>query len=202
MIRKQIPSTTGTPNSTKDQTDLLPTVSKAASGFGEVNQSAVVDKFFKGKRDGFFIEAGAWDGEYLSNTLFFERERNWAGLLVEANRLAFRTMVLRETRKGSLAANVCLSVNNYPRKMIFDAADVFGGVVASDHLPEQDILGLSVPTQLIQRRSLTNSFQDYENPSPRDASSTRCSAIRSTVSYWRLGTQPSTISASTSRAPS
>ena len=143
MIRKQIPSTTGMPNSTEDQTDLLPTVSKAASsGFGEVNQSAVVDKFLKGKRDGFFIEAGAWDGEYLSNTLFFERERNWTGLLVEANRLAFKTMVLRETRKGSKAANVCLSVNRYPRKMIFDAADVFGGVVASDHTPEQDILGI------------------------------------------------------------
>ena len=80
MIRKRIPSTTGMPNSTEDQTDLLPTVSKAASGFGEVNQSAVVDKFLKGKRDGFFIEAGAWDGEYLSNTLFFERERNWGAI--------------------------------------------------------------------------------------------------------------------------
>ena len=142
MIRKQIPSTTGMPNSTEDQSDLLPTVSKAASGFGEVNQSAVVDKFLKEKRNGFFVEAGAWDGEYLSNTLFFERDRNWTGLLVEANRLAFKTMVLRETRKGSKAANVCLSVNRYPRKMIFDAADVFGGVVASDHAPEQDILGM------------------------------------------------------------
>ena len=62
-------------------------------------------------------------------------------VLIEPNRLAFKTMVLRETRKRSVAANACLSVNNYPRKMTFDAADVFGGVVASDHIPEQDIIG-------------------------------------------------------------
>ena len=32
---------------------------------------------------GFFIEAGAWDGEDLSNSLHFEIVRNWTGLLVE-----------------------------------------------------------------------------------------------------------------------
>ncbi len=31
------------------------------------------------KRDGFFIEAGAFDGFALSNSLFFEMKRNWTG---------------------------------------------------------------------------------------------------------------------------
>lgn len=34
-------------------------------------------------RDGFFIEAGANDGARFSNTLFFERNRGWRGLLIE-----------------------------------------------------------------------------------------------------------------------
>lgn len=34
-------------------------------------------------RDGFFIEAGANNGVKFSNTLFFERFRNWRGLLIE-----------------------------------------------------------------------------------------------------------------------
>ena len=38
-----------------------------------------------------------------------------------------------------MATNVCLSINDYPRKMDFDAADVFGGVVASDHAPGQQL---------------------------------------------------------------
>ena len=44
----------------------------------------VDDLIFKNKlQNGFFIEAGATNGESGSNTLFFELERNWTGLLVE-----------------------------------------------------------------------------------------------------------------------
>ena len=32
---------------------------------GQVRQAEEVDKYFQGKQNGFFIEAGAWDGEYL-----------------------------------------------------------------------------------------------------------------------------------------
>ena len=47
-------------------------------------------------------ESGAWDGVFLSNTRFFELRRNWTGLLVEPNKLAFKAMVLRGTRKRSV----------------------------------------------------------------------------------------------------
>lgn len=43
------------------------------------------ENVFQGKRDGVFAEIGAYDGIGSSNTLFFERERGWRGLLVEAN---------------------------------------------------------------------------------------------------------------------
>ena len=32
-----------------------------------------------GKRNGFFIESGAYDGETISNSLFFELKRNYTG---------------------------------------------------------------------------------------------------------------------------
>lgn len=32
---------------------------------------------------GFFIEAGAFDGKYQSNTLYFERYQRWRGILIE-----------------------------------------------------------------------------------------------------------------------
>lgn len=35
-------------------------------------------------RNGFFIEAGASDGISQSNTLYFERYKNWRGILIEA----------------------------------------------------------------------------------------------------------------------
>ena len=62
-------------NSTEDRADLL-RPDPSPLPLGQVGQSGVVDEFLNKKRNGFFIEAGAWDGEYLSNTLFFERNRD------------------------------------------------------------------------------------------------------------------------------
>lgn len=39
-----------------------------------------MDEIFKGKRDGFFIELGAYDGLTQSNTAFFEFSRGWRGV--------------------------------------------------------------------------------------------------------------------------
>ena len=39
--------------------------------------------FLGGKRNGFFIECGGYDGEALSNSLFFELERNFTGKLIK-----------------------------------------------------------------------------------------------------------------------
>ncbi len=44
-----------------------------------IGQSVDMDKILRGRRNGFYVECGAGDGEGLSNTLFFERERNWTG---------------------------------------------------------------------------------------------------------------------------
>ena len=48
-------------------------------------QAKIISELFKDQKDGFFIEAGAYDGETLSNSLFFELKLGWKGLLVEPN---------------------------------------------------------------------------------------------------------------------
>ena len=54
---------------------------------GQFNQAKEIKRRLrvKKKKPGFFIEAGAADGENLSNTLFLEVKHGWTGLLVEAN---------------------------------------------------------------------------------------------------------------------
>src|SRR5215471_8305446 len=47
------------------------------------------ENIFRGRRGGVFVEFGALDGLETSNTLFFERERGWDGLLIEANPRSF-----------------------------------------------------------------------------------------------------------------
>lgn len=44
------------------------------------------------KYGGFFIEAGAYNGYSISNSLYFELRYNWTGLLVEPNPNEFAKM--------------------------------------------------------------------------------------------------------------
>ncbi len=45
----------------------------------------LAENVFGQRRAGVFVEFGALDGIYHSNTLYFERELGWSGLLIEAN---------------------------------------------------------------------------------------------------------------------
>ncbi|CAG7785884.1 unnamed protein product, partial [Allacma fusca] len=68
-----------------------------------------IQKMFGDKKDGFFIECGANDGEFLSNTLELEK-RGWKGLLIEAQP-ELGKMLMTKNRKAWFA-NVCLSPYN------------------------------------------------------------------------------------------
>jgi hypothetical protein len=65
---------------------------------GQLNQSVIVDKLLGGTQNGFFIECGAFDGEFLSNSLFFELKRNWTGLLIEPNHDSFEALRKRNRK--------------------------------------------------------------------------------------------------------
>lgn len=39
--------------------------------------------YFQGKKNGYFLEIGAYDGITISNTYFFEKNFNWKGILIE-----------------------------------------------------------------------------------------------------------------------
>ena len=60
---------------------------------GQFGQPHLVDQMLNSMRNGFFVEAGAADGQKLSNTLFFELKRNWTGLLVEPNPVLYGRLV-------------------------------------------------------------------------------------------------------------
>lgn len=62
-----------------EQTRRLNLSRKDTTDFSQIGQSKYIDGLLGAKRNGFFIECGAFDGELFSNSLFFELERNWSG---------------------------------------------------------------------------------------------------------------------------
>ena len=102
-----------------------------------------MDLFYnQSKTNGFFFEAGAFDGVSASNTLFFEMQRNWNGLLVEANPDNYDHL-LTKGRKSYSFGN-CISMKATPEVIMFDATTVFGGILREgvvkpgDNIPFND----------------------------------------------------------------
>ncbi|XP_066962135.1 uncharacterized protein [Macrobrachium rosenbergii] len=85
---------------------------KSSVGFPPLHR--VVMQIFEARPPGFFVEAGALDGEWLSNTLYLEKDKGWQGLLVEPDRKMFAHLLQKNRRAWS--ANCCLSVKDYPVK--------------------------------------------------------------------------------------
>jgi len=50
--------------------------------YSQIGQDLEVLNFYN-KKDGFFIEIGASDGIFLSNTYLLEKDHNWKGICVE-----------------------------------------------------------------------------------------------------------------------
>jgi len=76
-------------------------------------------------KNGFFIEAGAFDSETMSVSLYLEKELNWDGLLVEANSVDHKHG-LKVNRKATYI-NTCLGVETTPHTANFQFAPKIKG---------------------------------------------------------------------------
>lgn len=80
-------------------------------------QSKQIDKFLHKQTNGTFVDIGANDGEQDSVTLFFERWRNWTGLLVEPNPSKYDT--IKQKHRRALTVNACVKTNKNESEMLF-----------------------------------------------------------------------------------
>lgn len=76
----------------------------------------IIRELFKDVRKGFFVEAGALDGEFLSNTLPLEIKADWTGLLVEADGDMFDQLLKK--RRRVWASHSCLALHPYPHREV------------------------------------------------------------------------------------
>ncbi|XP_066938266.1 uncharacterized protein [Macrobrachium rosenbergii] len=116
----------------------------------------LITSLFREEPPGFFVEAGALDGEYISNTLDLERLYGWTGLLVEVDQELF-SRLLKKNRKA-WASNTCLATLPYPHESTLVKfanqahsqhefslyARVFNALIESQDLPERTSHGIPV----------------------------------------------------------
>lgn len=94
--------------------------------WSQKTQSEIIEKLFNGKRNGFFVECGAFDGETYSNTLSFETYFNWTGILIEADYLNVKKLLSKNRKSWIL--NGCLGDGDKPQKLTLYGGSYVGGL--------------------------------------------------------------------------
>ncbi|KAL3885806.1 hypothetical protein ACJMK2_025843 [Sinanodonta woodiana] len=89
-------------------------------------QSSAIDNVLHQREKGFYIEAGAFDGESISNTLFFEKVRKWNGLLIEPDPFVFER--LKAKNRKAILVNSCLNIKPQPSILEFNRGNEMGRV--------------------------------------------------------------------------
>jgi FkbM family methyltransferase len=63
----------------------------------QAGQDKWVCEFFKFKKEGYFLDVGAYDGVDLSNTYVLEKDLNWKGICCEANSFVFKKLIFNRS---------------------------------------------------------------------------------------------------------
>ena len=107
---------------------------------GQFKQVPVVEDLLKLKhrpKNGFFLEAGAACGEYISNTLYLELKYQWTGLLVEPNPDMLK-LLLSKHRNAWIFPH-CLSTSNHVEMVNFDASNYNSGIILEGKIKPSQI---------------------------------------------------------------
>ena len=109
----------------------------------QCGQSELVDRILDKRRNGFFVEAGAATGQRLSNSFFFEKQRNWTGLLVEPNPDTFYT--LSQNHRNAYLANTCLGVAGKTEVVKFRQHPLKGSIVQDSNDDNWTVFAQCIP---------------------------------------------------------
>ncbi len=79
--------------------------------YSQIGQDKILDtELFNKMENGFYVEVGATDGFHFSNTLFFEKFRNWDGICIEPNPIEFNK--LENSGRKCIKENVAVTMSD------------------------------------------------------------------------------------------
>lgn len=124
-----------------------------------------LDHFFVQKRDGFFVDVGAYDGVNLSNSYYFE-QIGWRGLLVEPD--PDRAEHCRTARPGSHIFHCAAVGSPDVREITFHQVDAAGVYSTTNLTPEHanrlSNMGCVAKAMKVPARTLDSMLEEVGAP--------------------------------------
>lgn len=118
----------------------------------------LINDIYKGKKNGYFIEIGAYDGKYLSNTYLLETTYEWKGICIEP--LPDKYELLKKNRSVN-----CINVAAYNedgKQLKFLVGDVYSGI--STHIDRHYARVSGSPAITVETKTLTTILNENNAP--------------------------------------
>lgn len=98
--------------------------------YSQVGQDKFLyENFFTNKRGGIFVDIGAYDGIFFSNTYFFEKYLNWDGLCIEPNPEIFKQLKINRKCR-SIEGCICVNSGLVPFLKINGRPEMLSGIIS------------------------------------------------------------------------
>ncbi len=137
-------------------------MSKNERGFySQWGQDEFVVSVLKGKRNGYFVDIGAYDGITISNTYYLEKELDWKGLCVEANPHTYNLMT--ECRNTE-----CINIAVAPYEKEVEILLNGWSSAINDSFTSSEILKQNFESVKVNAITINELFERYNVPSEFD----------------------------------
>ena len=115
------------------------------SSYGKNNLDIELEKYLN-YTNGFFIELGAHDGITQSNTFYYEKKKNWNGILIEPTPKLYEICKKNRSKKNLFFCNACVDFDYKKEnvKLIYSnlkttSVDLTSDIYREKHLAEPEL---------------------------------------------------------------
>lgn len=142
---------------------MLPEKKRQLSN-SQLGQDLWVSEMSRNKRNGYFVEVGAFDGIQLSNTYLLEKNFGWSGVCIEPHPKFYEQLTKYRTCKTSNLAVYSKS----GQKLKFTLDNFLSGVTQHFNEPERDKDRFSKPIIEVSTITLTDLLDKMGAPKKID----------------------------------
>tara|TARA_B100000780_G_scaffold256121_1_gene205111 strand:+ start:1215 stop:1907 length:693 start_codon:yes stop_codon:yes gene_type:complete len=139
------------------------------SSYGKNNLDIQLEKYLN-YTNGFFIELGAHDGITQSNTFYYEKKKNWNGILIEPTPKLYEICKKNRSEKNYFFCNACVDFDYKKEnvKLIYSnlkttSVDLTADIYREKHLAEPELNFFEKQNHYLAKAKTLNSILKDSN---------------------------------------
>tara|TARA_R110001583_G_scaffold170200_1_gene323558 strand:+ start:22 stop:645 length:624 start_codon:yes stop_codon:yes gene_type:complete len=118
------------------------------------------------KKDGFFVEIGAYDGQHLSNTYILEKEYNWSGICAECNPQTIPSLI--QNRNCEIETRALFNRNNLNVPFYSGEDPTLAQIFYTESVTDEKTGKILYPQHVVKTVDINTMLEEHNAPTDID----------------------------------